>query len=84
MVAGEVFISEVTSPWPIWRKDMASGRMWAMACILQSWLDSSLILLPVFLMESTTSYRSKEDQGDFFSRSVLQRAVLEANSAWLE
>lgn len=62
-VAGEVFISEVTSPWPIWGKDrlwsMAPGRMWAMACILQNWLGSSLVLLPDFLMESTNSYGSK-------------------------
>lgn len=83
-VAGEVFISEVTSPWPIWRKDrlwsIAPGRMWAMACILQSWLVSSLALLPDFLMESAIFYHSKYDQGDFFSRSVLQRAVLGANS----
>lgn len=43
-VAGEVFINEVMSPWPIRRKDrlwsIAPGRMWAMACILQSWLVS--------------------------------------------
>lgn len=74
-VAGEVFINEVTSPWPIWRKERlwstGPGRVSVTACILQSWLASSLALLPDFLMEAATPAAQSKTSEDIFLGSAL-------------